>query len=320
MMPNTNKALLIGAVSWLAMAPFAEAELKAFQPGDVIKSSEINGNFKFLEGQIEDLNIGAVNSDIDNLESRIDGVDDKLESTVKVIDCNANALALDTALLQEAVYTANTHGINKKFEILGECEVRGITIDGTSIRIVGGSADATIVLSEDSSWNLRYNASLILDDIIFKNPRLIASAGSRLSWGQISFDNPRGIFLIANSSLYAVGPTSLSLDSSGGTLVIAAYQNSSANIKNSEMRYQLLATNGSTFRCYDCIDVEFGDVDLLINSSLDGYASDDQDLSIETLDISFNSTFIQRYGSGNCTSYGNVDNSSVMYGITKCSE
>ena len=154
MMPNTNKALLIGAVSWLAMAPFAQAELKTFQPGDVIKSSEINGNFKFLEGQIEDLNIGAVNSDIDNLESRIDGVDDKLESTVKVIDCNANALALDTALLQEAVYTANTHGINKKFEILGECEVSGITIDGTSIRIVGGSADATIVLSEDSSWNL----------------------------------------------------------------------------------------------------------------------------------------------------------------------
>ena len=30
-----------------------QAQLKAFQPGEVIKSSEINGNFEYLEGQIE---------------------------------------------------------------------------------------------------------------------------------------------------------------------------------------------------------------------------------------------------------------------------
>ena len=117
-MLNTSKALLVGSLVWVGVAPFAQSELKTFQPGDVIKSAEMNGNFEYLEGQIEDLDIGAVNSDIDNLESRIGGIDITLDSTTKVVDCNADALALDTALLQEAHYTANTHGINKKFEIL----------------------------------------------------------------------------------------------------------------------------------------------------------------------------------------------------------
>ena len=317
---NTSKALLVGSLVWVGVAPFAQSELKTFQPGDVIKSAEMNGNFEYLEGQIEDLDIGAVNSDLDNLKSRIGGIESTLDSTTKVVDCNADALALDTALLQEAHYTANTHGINKKFEIHGECDVGPITIDGTSIRILGGSTGATIVFSEESSWNLRFNSSLILEDIIFKNSRLIASMGSSLSWGQITFDNPRGVFLVGNASLFAAGPTSLSQDSSNGALVIGAYRMSSAEIKNSEMRYQLRATNGSTIRCFDCIDVELNSLSLWGNSNFDGSASDDQDLRIETLLVQLNSTFIQRGGSGLCTSIGTADDSSVISGITSCSE
>ncbi len=43
MLLNTSKALLVGSLVWVGVAPFAQSELKTFQPGDVIKSSEING-------------------------------------------------------------------------------------------------------------------------------------------------------------------------------------------------------------------------------------------------------------------------------------
>ncbi len=76
----------------------------------------MHGNFEYLEGQIEDLDIGTVNSDLDNLKSRIGGIESTLDSTTKVVDCNADTLALDTALLQEAHYTANTHGIIKNLK------------------------------------------------------------------------------------------------------------------------------------------------------------------------------------------------------------
>ena len=317
-MLNTSKALLVGSLFWIGVAPFAQSELKTFQPGDVIKSSEMNGNFEYLEGQIEDLGIGAVNRDIANLESRVGGVESTLDSTTKVVDCNADALALDTALYKEVHYSANTHGIIKKYEIHGECEVGSITIDGTSVTLTGGSADATILFREGASWSVRFASWLGLDKLIFKNARLVATLGSTLSWGQITFDNPQGVFLVSNSSLYAAGPTYLSETS--GALQIGAYRNSSAEIKNSAMRYNLGAFNGSTIRCMECIDVEIAGINLQVNSNFDGSASDDQDLSIETLNVLLNSTFNQRGGSGNCTSIGNADNSSVIFGITSCPE
>ena len=72
---NTSKALLVGSLVWVGVTPLAQSELKTFQPGDVIKSSEMNGNFEYLEGQIEDLDIGTVNSDLANLKSRIGGIE-----------------------------------------------------------------------------------------------------------------------------------------------------------------------------------------------------------------------------------------------------
>ena len=324
MLLNTSKALLVGSLVWVGVTPLAQSELKTFQPGDVIKSSEINGNFEYLEGQIEDLDIGAVNSDLDNLKSRIGGIESTLDSTTKVVDCNADTLALDTALLQEAHYTANTHGIIKKFEINGECEVGPISIDGTSVTIVGGSDGATIAFREESDWNVRFNSWLGLENIVFKNSRIITSQGSTLSWGRITFDNPRGIFLVGHASLYAASPTSLSQESSSGALFIGAYRMSSVEIKNSEMRYQLHASTGSTMRCFDCIDVAFTNVIVRVNSNFEGSASDDQDLSIETLNVSLNSTFAQRGGSGLsglCASTEIIaDDSSVIAGITSCSE
>ena len=176
-MLNTSKALLAGSLFWIGIAPFAQSELKTFQPGDVIKSSEMNGNFEYLEGQIEDLGIGAVNRDIANLESRIGGIESTLDSTTKVVDCNADALALDTVLLQEVHYSANTHGVIKKFEIHGECEVGSITIDGTSVTLAGGSAGATILFREESSWSVRFVSWLGLDNLTFKNARLVATLG-----------------------------------------------------------------------------------------------------------------------------------------------
>ncbi len=99
---------------------------------------------------------------------------------------------------------------------------------------------------------------------------------------------------------------------------------SSAEIKNSEMRYQLHASTGSTMRCFDCIDVAFTNVIVRVNSNFEGSASDDQDLSIETLNVSLNSTFAQRGGSGLsglCASTEIIaDDSSVIAGITSCSE
>ena len=56
-MLNTSKSLVAGSLFWIGVAPFVQSELKTFQPGDVIKSSEMNGNFEYLEGQIEDLGI-----------------------------------------------------------------------------------------------------------------------------------------------------------------------------------------------------------------------------------------------------------------------
>ena len=47
MMLNISKALLVGSLVWAGVAPLAQSELKTFQPGDVIKSSEINGNFEY---------------------------------------------------------------------------------------------------------------------------------------------------------------------------------------------------------------------------------------------------------------------------------
>ena len=175
-MLNTSKALLVGSLFWIGVAPFAQSELKTFQPGDVIKSSEMNCNFEYLEGQIEDLGIGAVNQDIANLESRVGGIESTLDSTTKVVDCNADALALDTVLLQEVHYSANTHGVIKKFEINGECEVGPISIDGTSVTLVGGSDGATIAFREESDWNVRFNSWLGLENIVFKNSRIIECA------------------------------------------------------------------------------------------------------------------------------------------------
>jgi len=51
MMLNTNR-LLIALIVGFAISPFVQAQLKTFKPGDVIKSSEINENFEYLEEQI----------------------------------------------------------------------------------------------------------------------------------------------------------------------------------------------------------------------------------------------------------------------------
>ena len=53
MLLNTSKVLLVGSLVWVGVTPLAQSELKTFQPGEVIKSSEMNGNFEYLEGQIE---------------------------------------------------------------------------------------------------------------------------------------------------------------------------------------------------------------------------------------------------------------------------
>ena len=41
MLLNTSKALLVGSLVWVGVTPLAQSELKTFQPGDVIKSSEM---------------------------------------------------------------------------------------------------------------------------------------------------------------------------------------------------------------------------------------------------------------------------------------
>ena len=51
MMLSTNRFLLVLLVGLVA-APLTQAQLKTFKPGDVIKSSEINENFEYLEEQI----------------------------------------------------------------------------------------------------------------------------------------------------------------------------------------------------------------------------------------------------------------------------
>lgn len=51
MMPSTNRCLAALIVGF-AMSPLVQAQLKTFKPGDVIKSSEINENFEYLEEQI----------------------------------------------------------------------------------------------------------------------------------------------------------------------------------------------------------------------------------------------------------------------------
>ena len=51
MMLNTNR-LLIALIVGFAISPLVQAQLKTFKPGDVIKSSEINENFEYLEEQI----------------------------------------------------------------------------------------------------------------------------------------------------------------------------------------------------------------------------------------------------------------------------
>jgi len=51
MMLNTNR-LVVALILGVAISPFVQAQLKTFKPGDVIKSSEINENFEYLEEQI----------------------------------------------------------------------------------------------------------------------------------------------------------------------------------------------------------------------------------------------------------------------------
>ena len=51
MMLNTNR-FLVALIVGFAISPFVQAQLKTFKPGDVIKSSEINENFEYLEEQI----------------------------------------------------------------------------------------------------------------------------------------------------------------------------------------------------------------------------------------------------------------------------
>ena len=51
MMLNTNR-LLVALIMGFAISPLVQAQLKTFKPGDVIKSSEINENFEYLEEQI----------------------------------------------------------------------------------------------------------------------------------------------------------------------------------------------------------------------------------------------------------------------------
>ena len=51
MMLNTNR-FLVALIMGFAISPLVQAQLKTFKPGDVIKSSEINENFEYLEEQI----------------------------------------------------------------------------------------------------------------------------------------------------------------------------------------------------------------------------------------------------------------------------
>jgi len=50
-MLNTNR-FLVALIVGFAISPFVQAQLTTFKPGDVIKSSEINENFEYLEEQI----------------------------------------------------------------------------------------------------------------------------------------------------------------------------------------------------------------------------------------------------------------------------
>ena len=51
MIPSTNR-FLVALIVGFAISPLVQAQLKTFKPGDVIKSSEINENFEYLEEQI----------------------------------------------------------------------------------------------------------------------------------------------------------------------------------------------------------------------------------------------------------------------------
>ena len=51
MMPSTNR-FLVALIVGFAISPLVQAQLRTFKPGDVIKSSEINENFEYLEEQI----------------------------------------------------------------------------------------------------------------------------------------------------------------------------------------------------------------------------------------------------------------------------
>ena len=51
MMPSTNR-FLVALIVGFAISPLVQAQLKTFKPGDVIKSSETNENFEYLEEQI----------------------------------------------------------------------------------------------------------------------------------------------------------------------------------------------------------------------------------------------------------------------------
>ena len=49
MLLNTSKALLVGSLVWVGVAPFAQSELKTFQPGDVITTGTPDGAEHYRE-------------------------------------------------------------------------------------------------------------------------------------------------------------------------------------------------------------------------------------------------------------------------------
>lgn len=270
--------------------------LNSFRDGTPASADEVNENFLSLETDINYLYSAP------NLLQR-------------EIDCTNDPAALEVALNAPGV-----PGERKLYRITGKCEV-GLTYLYSSTLIRGTESGAEIVANAEATavfgFPVAYISSVGTDvtiiNVTIDSPLLEARRSGALRLIDLTFTGVTP-FLIANSASYLELYGRFAFQ--GGGAKIELNDGSTGLVRAVDLEASMELTNGSSGRCSPCED---GGISLSLNTNSSFYVNQESPLNLDSIEVLFNSSFVQNRGCKDPSSTVTVDATSIAEWIT-CDE
>lgn len=272
--------------------------LNSFRDGTPASADEVNENFLSLE------------TDISYLYSAPSYVS-------KEIDCTNDPAALEVALKAPGV-----PGERKGYLIKGKCEI-GVNFVYGSTYIGGTGSGAEIVANAEATAIFGFpvvaiisvGTYVILQNVTIDNPLLESRRSGSLRLIDVTFTEESILaFLLANSASY------LELygrfTQRGLTAGIELNDGSTGLVRAVDLAASMYLQNGSSGRCSPC---ENGGIDLSLNTNSSFYVNQESPLTLRSLEVLLNSSFVQNSGCKDPSSTVTVDATSIAEWIN-CDE